>query len=200
MCGRFFVPEEISGDEFLEAMLEEATARLTAMTGEKQVARGEVLPSATVAALARGRNGSVGAYPMRWGFRRHDGKGLIINTRSETALQKPMFRPSMMERRCLIPADRYFEWEKRGKEKTKYAIRPKRSGMIYLAGIYRFEEDQKLPVLSILTREPAPEIAFIHDRMPVIFTGGNHGEWLSRGADPEELLRLCEQEMEFCMV
>ncbi len=68
---------------------------------------------------------------------------------------------------------------------------------IYLAGIYRYEENQKLPVLSILTRDPVPEIAFIHDRMPVIFSDKLHGQWLDRAADPMEVLKLCEKEMAY---
>ena len=130
----------------------------------------------------------------------------------------------MLERRCLIPCSWYFEWETRdtqqsllddmpslqiqaagqtdkGKAKNptkiKYAIRPKTPGIIYLAGIYRYEENQKLPVLSILTRDPVPEIAFIHDRMPVIFSDKLHGQWLDRAADPMEVLKLCEKEMAY---
>ena len=146
---------------------------------------------------------------------------LLINTRSETALDKPLFRQSMQERRCLIPCSWYFEWEIRDAQqsllagmpalqigpapkgkakhptKIKYAIRPKTQGIVYLAGIYRYEENQKLPVLSILTREPAPEIAFIHDRMPVIFSEENHALWLDRSKDPKEILKLCEKEMAY---
>ena len=51
-------------------------------------------------------------------------------------------------------------------------------GLMYLAGIYRYEADRRLPVFSILTRAPAPEIAFIHDRMPVIFSEANCRAWL----------------------
>jgi putative SOS response-associated peptidase YedK len=128
----------------------------------------------------------------------------------------------MLERRCLIPCSWYFEWETRdgqqsllddplslqiraagenvqrkakSRQKIKYAIRPKAPGVIFLAGIYRYEENQRLPVLSVLTREPAPEIAFIHDRMPVIFSEAHYGAWLDRNADPSAVLALCEKEM-----
>ena len=196
MCGRFYVAED-DEDEALEAVIAEANRRMQALTGENNIARGEVLPSAAVAALAPGRSGGIGVYPMHWGFRRADGKGLIINTRSETAMEKPVFRKAMIERRCLIPASWYYEWEKREREKIKYAIRPAADGIMYLAGIYRFEENKKLPVLSILTMEPAREIVFIHDRMPVIFSEEHRGAWLDRSADPEKVLRECEKTMEF---
>ena len=196
MCGRFYIPENDENEAILE-ILAEASQRLQALTGGGPVARGEVSPSATVAALAPGKSGKAGAYPMRWGFTRYDKKGFIINTRSETALEKPMFRQSMLERRCLIPAECYFEWEKRESGKIRYAIRPKQDGHIFLAGIYRFEEGETLPALSILTRAPAEEIAFIHDRMPVIFSEKHRDAWLERGADPAKLLQECETEMQF---
>ncbi len=69
----------------------------------------------------------------------------------------------MLWRRCLIPASGYYEWEKRGKEKIKYAIRPEGARLLYMAGIYRIEKGA--PVFTILTREVALGIAFIHDRM-----------------------------------
>lgn len=222
MCGRFFIAEE-DEDELLSQMIEEASRRQQAIVGERTVARGEILPTATVAALARGKAGGVGAFPMQWGFHRADGKGLIINTRSETALDKPMFRQSILHRRCLIPASWYFEWETRDGQQTlleeppsiqiwgdafpggktknalkiKYAIRPKSAGLMYLAGIYRYEEARKLPVFSILTREPAREIAFIHDRMPVIFSAKHRDAWLDGAADPLETMKSCERDMKF---
>lgn len=66
---------------------------------------------------------------------------------------------------------------------------------MYLAAIYRYEESQKLPVFSILTQEPAREIAFIHDRMPVIFSDAARGAWLDPAADPQEVLKLCKHDM-----
>lgn len=222
MCGRFFIAED-GENELLEEIIQEAARRQQAVTGVQTVARGEICPGTTAAALAMGKNGRVGAFPMQWGFRRPGGKGLIVNVRSETALDKPLFRESMQCRRCLIPASWYFEWEKRNGQQTlpdavpsfqiqgdapiigrgkhpqkiKYAIRPRNSGLIYLAAIYRYEDAQRLPVFSILTRQPAPEIAFIHDRMPVIFSDAARGIWLDRAADPQEALKQCEKEMVF---
>lgn len=217
MCGRFFVVGE-SENELLARMIQEAARRQRALTGESDIAVGEVFPSAAVAAMAMGRSGDIGVFPMRWGFTRPDGKGLIINARSETALEKPLFRQSMLERRCLIPCSWYFEWETRSAqdgqtsfqvgngaarpgasrgEKIKYAIRPVAPGIMYLAGIYRYEEGKRLPVLSVLTREAARDIAFIHNRMPVIFSEEAHSVWLDRNGDPEKALAACETHMTF---
>ena len=113
---------------------------------------------------------------MKWGYTLPDGKQ-IINARSETAADKPLFRDGMLQRRCLIPATNYFEWEKRGRERIKYAIRQSDSPIMYMAGVYRIENGK--PVFSILTREPAENIAFIHNRMPVILPSEAKDDWLN---------------------
>ncbi len=211
MCGRFFVEGE-SENELLGRMIAEAERRQRAIAGDGAVARGEVFPGATLAAMAVGKSGAVGVFPMQWGFHLSPSGRLVINTRSETALEKPLFKASMLERRCLIPCSWYYEWESapslqvqaedppgrrkpKGPAKIKYAIQPKAPGILYLAGIYRYEETLKLPVFSILTREPSPDIAFIHDRMPVIFSDQTQGAWLDRSTDPRAALALCETQM-----
>ena len=98
-----------------------------------------------------------------------------------------MFRDGMAQRRCLVPAGYYFEWEKWGKEKFKYAIGQNERGIIYMAGIYRMEGGR--PVFSILTHEPASQIAFIHDRMPVILPAEATKDWLNIRYAPEDVLK-----------
>ena len=78
----------------------------------------------------------------------------------------------------------YFEWETRGKEKIKYRISPENGGLHCLAGLYRFEESG--PVFTVLTREAAPDIRFIHERMPLILPYSAKEDWLA-GADVEAL-------------
>lgn len=224
MCSRFFIDAEAS--EKLRDILEEAGRRQASLTGENTVATGEVFPSQVAAALALGKSGRPGPYPMRWGFHRRDGKGLIINARSETAAASPLFAAPMRERRCLIPASWYYEWETRDMQqslfetaeepdpslqvspvplpparkprnarKIKYAIRPQAPGLMWLAAVYRYEPGEKLPVFSILTREAAPGIAFIHSRMPVIFSEEKAMQWLDRSVSPQALLAACETDM-----
>ena len=109
----------------------------------------EISPSDCVPVVANNKNLIPSPFAMQWGYTLSDGKK-IINARSETAAGKPLFRDGMENRRCLIPAGNYFEWEKRGKEKIKYAIRPADSPSMYMAGIYRLEKGK--PVFTILTR------------------------------------------------
>ena len=113
---------------------------------------------------------------MKWGYTLPDGKQLI-NARSENAADKPLFRDGKLQRRSLIPPTNYFEWEKRGRDRIKYAIRECDSPILYMAGVYRIEN--RKPVFSILTREPAENIAFIHNRMPVILHPEAKNDWLN---------------------
>ncbi|MBQ9299465.1 MAG: SOS response-associated peptidase family protein [Clostridia bacterium] len=192
MCGRFHVDVQ---NEWMAAIIQEACRRQRLLTGQETLGAGEVFPGQVVAALAVGKKGQ-GAYPMRWGFSRPGGRGLLINVRSETALKK--FENAMRRRRCLVPMCWYDEWQALdgAKGKLKYAIRPRQAGQAYLAAIYRYEEGSKLPVLSILTREAAPGIAFIHSRMPVILPEGLRDAWLAGEGDPDALLKQCETDME----
>lgn len=194
MCCRYYSEKE---DIEMQRYAAEAGARMEHLTGENAVVLGETFPMNTAAVLACGRNGVPGAYPMRWGFTGPEGKRPVINARSETAAEKPMFRESMLLRRCLIPAAHYFEWEGQAGRKTRYAIRPALPGMMFLAGIYRFEPQLRIPVFTVLTREAAPGIAFIHDRMPVMFMGQGAFRWLDRRITAQQLLPLCETETEY---
>lgn len=192
MCGRFYIEPE--GD--LREMLREANRKQLAVTGQESVAGGEIFPCGVIAALAHGRNGNSAVYPMRWGYTLNGKPRPVINARSETAAERPMFRDSWQTRRCLIPADRYFEWERdAGKKKQKYGISVKKPGPIFLAGLYRYEPTEPLPACVILTAEPAEEIRFIHDRMPVIFSGDEAAMWLTE--DPAGMLFRRETDMVF---
>ena len=101
----------------------------------------------------------------------------------------------MVQRRCLVPAAYYFEWEKRGREKIKYAIGQNEQGILYMAGIYRLEKG--VLVFTILTRAPADSIAFIHDRMPVILPDEVKTDWLNPKYAEEEVVRTSVVEIQF---
>lgn len=155
---------------------------------------GEVSPGDLAAVIASSRKLEPTPFGMMWGYHLPGGK-LVFNTRSETAAQKPMFADGMFQRRCLIPANFYFEWQRNEHGKTKYAISPKGSSGMLLAGIYRIENQQ--PVFSILTREPHESIAFIHDRMPVILPVEAMRDWLNPKYRGEEILQSALTEMQY---
>lgn len=97
----------------------------------------------------------------------------VINARCETLDQKPTFRP-LLRRRCLVPATGYIEWRKAGKAKVKTRIGMSDGGVFYMAGLTDGER------FTIITCDPAPGIAHIHDRMPVIVPPARHARWLDR--------------------
>ena len=109
---------------------------------------------------------------VKWGFSLD--KKLVINGRSETVFQKPMFKNLTGESKCVIPATGFYEWKKMNPEekiknkiiKTKYIISQKDSPIFYMAGLYRQEKDGQKFV--ILTKEAKGEMREIHDRVPVI--------------------------------
>ena len=155
---------------------------------------GVIAPSDTVPVVANNRQLIPAPFAMKWGYTLPDGK-LIVNARSETASEKPLFRDGMLNRRCLVPASHYFEWEKRGKDRVKYAIRPAGQQVFYMAGVYRIENGR--PVFAILTREPAEPIAFIHDRMPVILPNAAKADWLNVRMSGGDALRAALTDMTF---
>ena len=188
MCGRYYVDPDFSDLAVREAI--EALNRRS----DKPVKTGEIFPGDSAPVLARSRSGRVMPFLMRWGYRTEWMK-TVINARSETAAHSPLFSDGMARRRCLIPATRYFEWEKRGGERVKYGIRPVGDGSFYLAGIYRFEENA--PVFAVLTREASDCVRFIHDRMPVIFAGGDADAWLDAPSYSDELLANARTDMSY---
>lgn len=194
MCGRYFIDEDDLAEE-LERILEELNRK---NTPENLKTSGEIFPSDVVPVLANSRRQDVQPFAMRWGYSFPGGRP-VINARAETAAEKPMFRDGMRQRRCLIPASSYFEWERRDGQKIKYAICPAGVEMLYLAGVYHLEnhEGTVAPSFAILTRSAAPEISFIHDRMPVILPPDCAREWLKVENRADEVLRHALQEMEF---
>ena len=170
MCGRYWL-EPADDAELLRIIdrMQRIDPDLEVKTG------GEVFPGDGVPALCLSRAGNVRAFAFEWGYKMPDGRRMI-NARSETAAEKPLFRDSMRNRRCLLPMSAYFEWERHGRERVKYRISPEAEGSYFLAGLYRFEEGG--PACTVLTAEAAPEIAFIHDRMPVILPAEKRDSWL----------------------
>ena len=190
MCGRYYIPDEDSAAE-LKEIIDQINRRHNAVPVLKT---GEIAPSDTAPVLANNRSLAVTPFAMKWGYTMSNGK-LVFNARSETASEKPLFRDGMTQRRCLVPAAHYFEWEKRGREKIKYAIKPADVSVLYMAGIYRIENG--IPVFSILTREPASSISFIHDRMPVILPREFTTDWLNPRFKAEDMLRSATLDISF---
>ena len=108
MCGRFYVPADDSNEE-----LQRIINHLKRVKGTP-VKTGEVCPTDMAAVIANSKAMNPTPFAMKWGYTM-DNHAPIINARSESAAEKPLFRDGMQQRRCLIPATHYFEWERMGK-------------------------------------------------------------------------------------
>ena len=89
----------------------------------------------------------------------------------------------------------YFEWEKTGEDKIKQQISPENEDRFYLAGLYRYEDGE--PVCVVLTRDAAPSVSRIHDRMPVMLSGDAAKAWLNPQADARMALDQALNDMTF---
>ena len=117
----------------------------------------------------------------------------IINVRSETIMDKPTFRKSFEERRCLVPATGFYEWQKLGSAKQPFHIYQRDEKLFAFAGIWdRFKNknDEIYEAFAILTTEPNEVVAAIHNRMPVILDKAGCDLWLD--AATEDLHPLTE--------
>ncbi|MEC0243524.1 SOS response-associated peptidase [Paenibacillus dokdonensis] len=118
----------------------------------------------------------------------------MINARSETLLEKPAYRLPFERKRCLIPADGFYEWQKTGNGKRPYRIKLKSSELFSMAGLYDIwvrEDGSKLATCTVITTRPNSLMEPIHDRMPVILRPEDELRWIERGsANTEELQQL----------
>lgn len=192
MCGRYFIAGDDDKDD-MRQIIAELNRRYEGKLELTQMQQGEIFPTAVVPVISNSRSLKPMPFLMQWGFPHFQGSGVMINARAETALEKPMFKKSMLERRCLIPASNYFEWERTGKVKRKYAIRETDGGLTYMAGIYRLNEVTQLPTFVILTCDAASNIAFIHPRMPLILPPEEREAWLSPQADVTKVMQQAQK-------
>lgn len=105
----------------------------------------------------------------------------LINARAETVAEKPAFRTALARRRCLVPADGWYEW----RQKRPHFI--SREEPIAFAGLY--ERNGETRTFTIVTTAAAPDIAYLHDRMPVVLPPGVWDDWLDPAQD--DVAALC---------
>ena len=180
MCGRYTLtctPEVLA-----EAFQLEAAPDLQP--------RYNVAPSQGVACVRAGlRSRKREAVLLRWGlvpsWAGDPAMGMkLINARAETVAEKPSFRKPFRERRCLVPADGYYEWKREGSRKQPYHIRLNSERPFAFAGLWdrwTGEDGKTIESCTILTTTPNERLASIHDRMPVILPPAAYEPWLDPG-------------------
>lgn len=194
MCGRFSLTVDPD-----VVQLQFSLDSIPAGTGP----RFNIAPTQPVLALTN--EGRRDAQLLRWGLIPYWAKdpkigNRMINARAETLAEKPSFKSAFKQRRCVIFADGFFEWQKtpdgsRGKTKTPLYIQLHDGRPFALAGLWESwrpaDSDTPLRTCTIITTEPNAFMAPIHNRMPVILPQDRIDQWLTPGAvDPLELAPL----------
>ncbi len=160
--------------------------------------RYNIAPSQEIPAIRRSREGRRELTLLRWGLVPHwatETSGhSMINARAETVATKPAFRGAFRWRRCLIPADGFYEWKKAGRIRQPYFIRPKDGLPLAFAGLWeewRSPDGQAIGSCAIIVTRANALLQPIHDRMPVILEPHAYGPWLSTDlTDTEDLTQL----------
>ena len=131
---------------------------------------------------------------MTWGLRpawSSGGNQNPINARSETVSEKPMFSRAYEKRRCVIPANGWFEWSIDRAQKTPWYHKKTEEQTIFFAGIWESwanESGERAETFAILTKESQEDISHIHNRMPVILDSGDIDDWLN-GQDLQKMVK-----------
>jgi putative SOS response-associated peptidase YedK len=130
----------------------------------------------------------------------------MINARVETVAEKPAFRKAFASRRCLLPADGYYEWYQQAADrrpaKQPYFIHPGDGGVMAMAGLYEFwkaPDASWLTSVTIITTAARDAVGRLHDRMPMVVEPADWDAWLDPGLDldPHGLLSVPAERLDF---
>lgn len=189
MCGRFTLAVDL--EEVREAF---ALHSVPAEAGPRY----NIAPTQPVLALTN--EGRRDAAWLRWGlipsWAKDESIGSrMINARAETLAEKPSFRNAFRQRRCVIFADGFYEWQKQGNRKVPLYIRVQEGEPFAMAGLWEVWKPRDggdwIRSCAIVTTEPNGFMAAIHNRMPVILEGEAMERWLTPGElPPGELMPL----------
>jgi putative SOS response-associated peptidase YedK len=187
MCGRFAV---ISAPEAVRALFGYAET-------PNFPPRYNIAPTQPIA-VVRFTEGRRHFALVRWGFIPSWVKdprtvSLMFNARGETAAEKPAYRNAMKRRRCLVPADGFYEWKRDGDRKRPYWVHPRRRGPIAFAGLWEAwigPNGEEVETAAIVTTAANNALKPLHDRMPVVVPPDAFDLWLDPNADTQMVSSL----------
>jgi putative SOS response-associated peptidase YedK len=187
MCNRY---RAIGLEELTHYAREEFGITWDLLTPRYNIAPNQVAP-----VFVRDESGQAVATVARWNliphFERTDRPGYLrTNARSEEVLAKPSYREPIQKRRCLVPADGFYEWEHLhgGRLKLPWAFELKGARPFSFAGLWEHGGADRPPSFTILTTRPNELVARIHDRMPVMLAAAQAHQWLAPGPLTKETL------------
>lgn len=168
MCGRYVLFSDPEMAEIRE-IIEEV------QKNNPEIKTGEIFPTNKAPVLMLNGDKLI-PEAVKWGFPDFRGKGVIINARAETAPEKPMFRRSLEEKRCIIPSCGFYEWSHSG-PKTKYQFNLPGDGVLYMAALYNdFAGERRFIILTTASNE---SIKKVHLRMPVVLARQEMDQWIN---------------------
>jgi len=186
MCGRFSL---ITVGEFL-------ADRFKVKVDDNVKPRYNIAPTQDVSIITNDLQGELTT--ARWGLVPHWAKDQsmaykMINARAETIAEKAAYKVSFRKKRCLIPADSFYEWKKANGQKIPHRILMKDDGLFAFAGLYDIWLHGEIEIVTctIITTSPNKVVAGLHDRMPVILSRENEKRWLDEDNEArlQEMLR-----------
>lgn len=191
MCGRFTLTillAELEKRFFIDEIMASIQPRYN------------IAPTQNIAVITKSENSRRALTEMRWGLVPSWADDLkignrMINARAETLAEKPSFKRLLSKRRCLIPADGFYEWKKNGKAKTPMRITLKNQEPFAFAGLWdswnKNPKGETVNTCTIITCEANSFMKPIHDRMPVILKKEAEDQWLDLSlTNPVELCKL----------
>jgi putative SOS response-associated peptidase YedK len=187
MCGRFTMRRPV------EEVVERFNVDNLLFTPSP---RYNIAPSQRIAAITA--NGARAMDGYRWGLVPAWAQDVeignrLINARAETLTEKPAFKKALRQRRCLIPADGFYEWKKIGKQRQPIFVRRRDNGLFAFAGLWdEWQAPDRPPLRScaIITTAPNSLIAPIHHRMAAILQPADEARWLA--ADEQDAQKLLD--------
>jgi putative SOS response-associated peptidase YedK len=149
-------------------------------------ARYNIAPTQGIGVVCLDAEGRRSFRPMRWGLlptfvKDPKGRPPLINARAEGIAEKPAFRQAFARRRCLVPADGFYEWTGPKAARRPFLLRPRAGGMIAFAALWERWRDQAgevLDTVAIITCPANAAVTPLHDRMPVVFEPESFAAWL----------------------
>lgn len=184
MCGRYTIV--ITMDELLRYyMIEVPTNRYH--TPRYNVAPGQMV----MAVISDGEKNRLGE--LKWGLIPNWAKdekiaNMTKNARADSVAEKPAFRNSFQRKRCIIPADGFYEWRKSDKQPFRITLRSEE--IFSMAGLYDTwiaPDGNKISTCTIITTDPNELMIDMHDRMPVILSRKDEQKWLDKNQTGEDL-------------
>jgi putative SOS response-associated peptidase YedK len=182
MCGRYTLTSPAEAERALGELLS-GTSVLADLPPRFNIA-----PTQAAPVIANRLERSVELF--RWGLVPHWADGLaigakLINARAESLADKPAFREAIAKRRCLVPADGFYEWRTAGKKKEPLWVRTEPRRVLMFAGLWATwrpkDGGDAVESFTIVTTEPNASVAPYHDRMPVIVEREDWSRWLQPG-------------------